>query len=128
MKVIILLASVLGVVTNAQSLSMSLPGVELGSMSMEGIEFGTFATAAKSSKSPAAAKAAKGGKGGKAASPTCGKTGEDCAGASDCCSGFCEDQVGLRKICLCIPDNQARVCTFNAQCCSGKCITGMCKS
>ena len=77
MKVIILLASVLGVVTNAQSLSMmSLPGVELGSMSMEGIEFGTFATAAKTTKGPAAAKAGKGtkgpavGKGGKTPSPT----------------------------------------------------------
>ena len=48
MKFIILLASVLGVVTNAQSLSMmSLPDIELGSMSMtEGIEFGPFATAA----------------------------------------------------------------------------------
>jgi hypothetical protein len=76
MKVIIL-ASVLGVVTNAQSLSMmSFPYVELGSMSMEGIEFGAFETAAKSTKGPAAAKATKspatkstkgpvGGKGGK---------------------------------------------------------------
>ena len=82
MKVIIILASVLGVVTNAQSLSMSLPGVELGSMSMEGIEFGTFATAAKATKSPAAAKTTKGpeakatkgpavgSKGSKTASPT----------------------------------------------------------
>jgi hypothetical protein len=73
MKVIIILASVLGVVTNAQSLSMSLPGVELGSMSMEGIEFGTFATAAKTTKGPEA-KATKGpavgSKGSKAASPT----------------------------------------------------------
>jgi hypothetical protein len=106
MKVIILLASVLGVVTNAQSLSMmiSLPTIELGSMSMEGIEFGAFATAAKSTKGPAAkatkgpaaakAKAGKGTKGPAAASHTtskpttvCSQVGEICSTSGDCC-GF----------------------------------------
>ena len=111
MKVIIILASVLGVVTNAQSLSMSLPGVELGSMSMEGIEFGTLATAAKSTKGPAAkAKAGKGakgpvgGKGGKAASPTtskpttaaCVPLGGSCGnGIVSCCPNLvCSSQPG----------------------------------
>ena len=74
MKFLIIVAPILGaVVANAQSLSMlSLPddidGLSFGSLSMDGIEFGTFAEAkatkgpaeAKATKGPAAAKATKG--------------------------------------------------------------------
>ena len=62
MKFLIVVAPILGaVVANAQSLSMlSLPdGLSFGSLSMDGIEFGTFA-AAKATKGPAEAKATKG--------------------------------------------------------------------
>ena len=65
MKFLIVVAPILGaVVANSQSLSMlSLPdnidGLSFGSLSMDGIEFGTFA-AAKATKGPAVAKATKG--------------------------------------------------------------------
>jgi hypothetical protein len=118
---VILLASVLGVVTNAQSLSMmmSLPTIELGSMSMEGIEFGAFATAAKSTKGPAAkAKAGKGtygsvgGKGGKAA--PCGAVDTGCTQDSQCCTGICASSK-----CACLINGSD--CTKDYECCSGKC-------
>jgi hypothetical protein len=106
MKFIILLASVLGVVTNAQSLSMmmSLPDIELGSMSMEGIEFGTLQTAAKATKGPAAAKAGKGakgpagGKGGKAA--VCVDEGDSCFPNKTCCGPLtCEAEGDDQFLC-----------------------------
>jgi hypothetical protein len=83
---------------------------------MEGIEFGTFATAAKSTKGPAAkstkipatksTKGPVGGKGGKAASPTtskptaCKAFGTVCTQDYECCNQlFCANSA-LGKICV----------------------------